>query len=253
MAETCLTAQECYDCSNYKSAFACLKKMKISDMTAATDLEIQEINDSECDELVIPAVKKNCAGDSENRSVTLSQLSGGSGPIGMTFWSPVDFGENYNGCWYKFNEDLVITKTDFPDFFDAAGITAETFTIPGMEGKFAMGAAAGGYTVVGGNASNETSLTCENLPSCPINITDPGHTHTVTFPIQSDHEKSSGRTSYSPANPEATPSLPCSTATTGITAEMEVGDGGSGNPIAINVQPWNVGGAFYIKLSNNCE
>lgn len=255
MASTCLTKADCYDCDDYRAAFACLKKMKVSDATQATDLEVEAAVDSECDEIIIPAVFKSCNGESSNRNITYKQLMAGAGgsPVGMTFWTPIDYGDVYMGCWYRFNADLTIARADFLEFFEASGIVGNSYIIPGMADRYPSGAGNScGYGHVTGNPSSTIQLSCDNLPACPIDIHDPGHRHLYHFPLSRDADDGNDDRTWDD-DYESTDPRYTEPATTGITASHRVGVGGSGNPAAINVRPWSVCGAWYIKLSSDCN
>lgn len=261
MAQVCVPeGQHCYDCDAYRGAFACIEKVKISDMATATELEIEAALDSECERILVPVEFVPCNGTPYTQNIDLRDIvgtSGGGNPLGATFWTPIDFGNIYSGCWYKFNTDLVITRADFADFFTAAGIAGDSFTIPGMQGKLPMGAGNGYCTnqEIVGTANSEVTIGCENLPACQIQINDPGHSHVTR--LQTNRNADDGndyltidlddiggdylkdRTSFPSA--------------TGISAVHKVGQSGNGTPTAISVKPWSICGSWYIRLSNNCS
>lgn len=259
MVQVCVPeGNQCYDCADYSGAFACLDKIKISDMAEATELEVQTAVESPCEKILIPAEFVPCSGTPFTQAINLSTIiSGATGsPLGATFWTPIDFGDSYGGCWYKFNTDLVITRADFSDFFTAAGIAGDTFTIPGMQGKFPMGAGTG-YANVGevtGSANSQVTLACTNLPACQIQINDPGHTHVTR--LQTNRNADDGNDyltiDLDDIGGDYLKDRVSFPSATGITATHKVGSGGNGTPTPFSIRPWSVGGTWYIKISNNC-
>lgn len=256
------TGEQCYDCADYSSAFACIDKIKISDMAVATELEIEASLDSQCEQILIPADFVPCNGAPYTQAINLTNIiSGATGsPLGGTFWTPIDFGDSYAGCWYKFNTDLVITRSDFAEFFTAAGISGDTFTIPGMIGKLPMGAGTGfcNSAEVTGTQNSQVTIGCENLPACTIQINDPSHIHEVRFPMNQDADDGSQtRTIHHGADPvtggDEVKWLRAFPSATGITATHKVGTGGNGTPVALSVRPWSICGNWYMKLSNSCS
>jgi len=262
MGEICIpTGDQCYNCEDYAGAFACLKKIKISGMSVLSELELQAALGNECGDIRVAASVMPCEGGAYTTAVSLKDLVGsigGGNPLAGTFWTPFDLGNVYQGCWYKFNKDLLISRTEFPEFFTAAGISGESYTIKGMEGKLAMGSGTNycNNSEILGNSGSDVTLSCENLPSCAIQINDPAHKHrfylgldkegtngTTQTSIEVDSDKKGFVTDYNDTEK----------AFTGITATHKVGQGGNGNPVAINVQPWSQCGSWYIKLSNDCN
>lgn len=259
MVQVCVPeGNQCYDCADYAGAFACLDKIKISDMAVATELEIQTAVESPCEQVLIPAEFVPCNGTPFTQAISLSTIiSGATGsPLGATFWTPIDFGDSYGGCWYKFNTDLVITRADFSDFFTAAGIAGDTFTIPGMQGKYPMGAGTGYATVrqILGSSNSTVTLGCNNLPSCQIQINDPGHSHVTNILVNKNADDGNDFLTIDRdgQDPEEIRGHLSNSSATGITATHRVGDNNNGTPVGFSVRPWSVAGVWYIKLSNNC-
>lgn len=250
--------EQCFNCEDYTEAFACLDKTKISQMPELSELELGTLLDSECDDVRVPAAVVPCNGTPYNISVSLKDLGkgGGGSPLVSTFWTPLDLGDTYLGCWLKFNETQILTRTEYPDFFEAANIVGDSYTLEGMKGKFPMGAGTG-YCNAGqiiGNQNSSITLGCQHLPSCQIQINDPSHSHQVIFPYEKDAEDGSGTNTFDSHTPPAnTRNLGASPAFTGITATHKVGQGGNGNPVAIDVKPWSICGYWYIKVSNDCD
>lgn len=263
MSEICIAqGEQCYNCEDYAGAFACLPKIKTSGMSVLSELELQTELNNECGDIRIAASVIPCAGDPYSTGVSLKDVvsaAGGGMPIAATFWTPFDLGGAYNGCWLKFNENLTVTRAEYPDFFDATGIAGDSYTIAGMKGKTPAGSGFGicNNGEVVGNQNNEVTLDCENLPACQIQISDPGHLHGFKFPANRDADDGSNtRTIHWGANQfdaDELKSLVTDSAFTGITAVHKVGQGGNGNPAAINVQPYRQCGSWYIRVSNNCS
>ncbi len=263
MGEVCIAqGEQCYNCEDYAGAFACLPKIKISGMSVLSELELQTELNNECGDVRFAASVIPCDGDPYSVAISLKDVVnsiGGGSPLVSTFWTPFDLGDVYNNCWYKFNEDLYITRAEFPDFFEAAGIAGDTYTIAGMKGKTAAGSGTG-YCNNGeviGNSNNEVTLDCENLPGCPIQITDPGHQHPFRFPANRDaSDGNEVRTIHWGApqfEADELKSLVTDSAFTGITATHQVGSGGSGNPVPIELNPYRQCGSWYIKLGSECN
>lgn len=259
MGEICIAqGEQCYNCEDYAGAFACLPKIKISGMSVLSELELQTELNNECGDVRIAASVIPCDGEPYTTAISLKDVVnsvGGGMPLVSTFWTPFDLGDIYNGCWYKFNEDLYITRAEFPDFFDAAGIAGDSYTIPGMKGKYAMGSGSGycNNGEVTGSADSEVTLDCENLPACPIQINDPGHKHLGRYGVSKDAEDGDEKRTTHNDLDSGTRDVQIDTAFTGITATHKVGSGGGGNPVALDVQPWSICGSWYIKLSNECN
>ncbi len=258
-AQVCTPEGEhCYDCSDYAGAFACLDKIRISDMAVTTQLELSAAIESECESVLIAADFVPCNGDPYTQAIDVSNLISAAAvtsPIGATFWTPIDFGDSYGNCWKKFNKDLTITRVDFPDFFTVAGLTGDVFTVSGMEGKMAMGSGDNycNNNAVTGDSDNKFKIGTENLPKFTIDINDPGHAHSIKFPLERDAEEGNDSNSYDSAiPPDGTKTFDSNANKTGITATPRVGSGGNGSAVAISVRPWSVCGSWYIKLSNDC-
>jgi len=260
MGEICIAqGEQCYNCEDYAGAFACLPKIKISGMSVLSELELQSALSDECGDIRIAASVIPCAGDPYTTAVSLKDIAssiGSGSPLVSTFWTPFDLGNVYNGCWYKFNEDLTVTRAEFPDFFDAAGIAGDSYTIKGMKGKTAAGSGSGFCTngEVIGNASNSVTLDCENLPGCPIQINDPGHSHLVpTYSSTLVTQKYEVAKTDNPENWDYREAPYTQASFTGITATHKVGTGGNGNPAPIELNPYRQCGSWYIRLSNECN
>jgi hypothetical protein len=258
MAQVCTpTGEQCYDCADYAGAFACLDKIRISDMAVASAIELAQAIESECTSVLVAADFVPCNGEPYTQAIDVSNLitaSAVTSPIGATFWTPIDFGDSYGSCWRKFNRDLTVTRTDYPDFFTVAGISGDTFTIKGLEKKYPVGAASdfvNGNEIIG-SADNRFTIGVENIPAFTIDIHDPGHGHNTI--IGEDREGTNG---------SITPSFEADSGKkgfkkylttegnhTGITATARVGQNGA--PVPITSMPWSVGGFWYIKLSNDC-
>lgn len=259
MGEICIAqGEQCYNCEDYAGAFACLPKIKILGMSILSELELQTELNNECGDIRFAASIIPCDGEPYTTAVSLKDVVasiGGGSPLVSTFWTPFDLGNVYNGCWRKFNEDLSLTRAEYPDFFDAAGIAGDSYTIAGMKGKTAAGSGPGicsnGQVV--GNQGNTVTLGCENLPGCPIQINDPGHKHRVLFPLEKDADRGDDTRSWDSDPNAETRELDSQSAFTGITATHKVGQGGNGNPVAIDVQPYRQCGSWYIKVSNECN
>lgn len=251
--------EQCFNCEDYTEAFACLDKTKISQMPELSELELGILLDSECDDIRVPAAVVPCNGTPYNISVSLKDLGKGGGgtPIGFMQFSEFDFGDKY-GCWLKVNETQILTRTEYPDLFTAANIAGDSYTFNGKKGQYPLGAGAGicnaGQIV--GNQNSSITLGCEHLPSCQIQINDPKHTHNAIWGGNRDAEGGDNKTTLERKDArEAQTQWPVyvEPAATGITATHKVGQGGNGNPVAIDVKPWSFCGYWYLKVSNDCD
>lgn len=83
---------------------------------------------------------------------------------------------------WLYAEGATVSKTTYPDLFDAIGYTfggsGDDFTLPDFRNKLMIG--AGTLVALGASAgAAEITITADQLPAHSHEITDSGHTHTL--------------------------------------------------------------------------
>lgn len=88
---------------------------------------------------------------------------------------------------YLLCDGTAISRTDYADLFSAIGTEwgigngVTTFNVPDFRGRTLIGS-GGSYAFGDYGGTSAVTITQANLPSTPLSVTDPGHTHVVTDP-----------------------------------------------------------------------
>lgn len=74
MPTTCVTKKACVDCSQFADAFSCLRKLSVSEIVEATELEMQSAFDNKTEKILIPASFRSRDGAVVTKSIDIDKL-----------------------------------------------------------------------------------------------------------------------------------------------------------------------------------